>query len=202
MTTTLQAIADRYHVRLDPPCPVALPAGRADLPALCRDLAMTRGAEIGVWKGEYSLAFCRAIPALTWTCVDPWAPYAAYRDNKNQQALIDQAHAEATEKLSPYRVTFLRMASVAAAPLVPDRSLDVVYLDGNHEAAYIREDLDLWIPKVRPGGLIAGHDYRVNSGKPFIQVKAAVDQYVLDHGIAHWFIFAGDRTPSFLWVVS
>ena len=200
MTETLQAIAARYRVTLTPPYPIALQASRKDLPSLCLALGHTTGAEVGVWKGEYSRAFCEAIPGLQWTCVDPWAPYAEYRDNKNQQDLIDHAFGKATAALRPYAVRFLRMYSEDAAPLVPDQSLDVVYLDGNHEAAFVRQDLALWTPKVRSGGLVAGHDYRVNKHKPHIQVKDAVDRYTAEHGIAPWFIFAGDRTPSFLWV--
>ncbi len=198
---TLMHILKRYTVSAVPPYPVKLKASRKDLPHLCRDLGFHQGAEVGVWKGEYSRAFCEAMPKVAWTCVDPWKPYAAYRDNKNQQDLIDQAYAKAIQTLRPYRVQFLRMTSAEAAPLVPDVSLDVVYLDGNHEDAYIREDLDLWIPKVRPGGLIAGHDYRIHPDKPFIQVKDAVDMYTAERGVSPWFIFAGDKTPSFLWVV-
>ena len=197
--TTLETIADRYHVRLEPPYPISLKMGRAELPRLCRDLSFRSGAEVGVWKGEYSKLFCQA--GLRWTCVDPWAPYAEYRDNKNQQALIDLAYAEAMAKLRPYQPRVLRMISVEAAALVPDGSLDVVYLDGNHESAFILQDVLLWTPKVRAGGIICGHDYRVNSKKPYIQVKPAIDQYTAEQGIAPWFITAADRTPSFLWVI-
>src|SRR3990167_6983093 len=170
MTETLQAIAARYRVTLTPPYPIALQASRKDLPSLCLALGHTTGAEVGVWKGEYSRAFCEAIPGLQWTCVDPWAPYAAYRDNKNQQEAIDHAYAMAQKVLKPYNVRFLRMFSEDAVSFVPDGSLDVVFIDGNHETAYIRQDLDLWTPKVRSGGVIAGHDYRVNRTKPHIQV--------------------------------
>lgn len=201
MNTTLQAIVDRYRVKLDGRLPIELNASRNDLPNLCRELGMTKGAEVGVWKGSYSRAFCEAITNVEWTCVDPWAPYAAYRDNKNEQEKIEHAFAKAKAVLQPYNVRFLRMHSEDAAPLVPDRYLDVAYLDGNHEAAYVRQDLEMWAQKVRPHGLLAGHDYRIRTDKPFIQVKKTVDRYVQEKAIAPWFIFTGDRTPSFLWVV-
>jgi hypothetical protein len=201
-SVTLAAIQSRYGVSLEGPFPIHLPAGRSDLPALCRDLGVRRGVEVGVWKGAYSEEFCRAIPGVQWTCVDPWAPYADYREKKNDATLIANAYAEAMERLAHYDCAFLRSSSVEAAEAFPAGSLDVVYIDGNHEAPFVRQDLETWSSKLRPGGILAGHDYRVPpESKPFIQVKAAVDQYVSDLAIAPWFIFAGDRTPSFLWVL-
>lgn len=203
VSDALRAIVDRYRVRLDQPGPIRLPAGRADLPKLCRELGMRRGAEVGVWKGAYSLEFCKAIQGLTWLAIDPWAPYAAYREKKNDAILIAQAYEEARAKLAPYQCTLVKSSSLQAAAEVRDGSLDVVYIDGNHEAPFVLEDLAAWTPKLKPGGLLCGHDYRVPpDSKPFIQVKAAVDRFVADREIAPWFIFAGDKTPSFMWAVN
>lgn len=202
MNATLQAIQKRYGVSLDGPFPIHLKAGRSDLPRLCHELGMKRGAEVGVWKGAYSEEFCRSMPGVEWLAIDPWAPYADYREKKNDAVLIADAYAEAKARLAPYSSTFMRMPSLEAASWIEDSSLDVCYIDGNHEAPFVRQDLETWTLKLRPGGLICGHDYRVPpESKPFIQVKAAVDQYVSDHAIAPWFIFAGDKTPSFMWVI-
>ena len=198
MNATLQAIAARYQVSLDAPSPIKLNAKRTDLPRLCLSLGFTKGAEVGVWKGEYSRLFCEV--GFEWTCVDPWIAYPEYADNKNNASQIANAFALASDTLKPYRPTFLRMPSVDGARLVPDGSLDIVYLDGNHTAPFVRADVEAWAPKVRPSGLDAGHDYRMNPNKPFIQVKQAIDRYTADHQIAPWFIFAGDSSPSFLWV--
>lgn len=202
MNATLQAIQKRYGISLDGPFPIRLKAGRSDLPRMCQSLGMKRGAEVGVWKGAYSEEFCRAMPGVSWTCVDPWAPYADYREKKNDAALIADAYAEARKRLAPYRCSFVQASSLVGAEQIEDGSLDVCYVDANHEAPFVRQDIETWTPKLRSGGLICGHDYRVPpESKPFIQVKAAVDQYVSDHAIAPWFIFAGDSTPSFMWVV-
>lgn len=197
---TLARIAARYRTEADSSGLVKLAAGRSDLPLLCRDLGFRRGAEVGVWKGAYSEEFCKA--GLQWTCVDPWAPYADYREKKNDPLLIGEAYQEAQRRLNGYACTYLRMSSLEAAEQVPDGSLDVVYIDGNHEAPFVRADLEAWTRKVRPGGILSGHDYRVPpASKPFIQVKDAVDRYVAELGIAPFFVLAGDSTPSFFWVV-
>jgi hypothetical protein len=198
---TLAAIQGRYNVRITGPMPIALPAGRSDLPHLCKMIGVRRGAEVGVWKGAFSEEFCKGIPGVEWFAVDPWMPYADYREKKNNATLIAKAYEEAHDRLSPYRCQLVQSHSLEAAVHIADGSLDVVYIDGNHEADFVRKDLEAWSPKVRAGGLMAGHDYRdPPSTKPFIQVKAAVDRYVADAAISPWFIFAGDKTPSFLWV--
>lgn len=205
MTTVMHALTTltaRGAIDLSGQQPIRLDLGKADLPAIFRSCGFTRGAEIGVWKGGLSEAFCKGMPDLEMFCVDPWAPYAEYRESKNHPVLIEAAYQEALVRLKPYRCTFLRMTSAQALPFVEDRSLDFVYLDGNHERSFVLADLEGWTEKVRHGGVIAGHDYRDAPEKPYIQVKPAVDEYVALHGIAPWFLLTADRTPSFLWVVA
>lgn len=205
LTTTSQTvehIADRYRVALDGPGPVRLNVGRDGLPALALALGLQRGAEVGVWKGEYSKRFCAA--GFIWLAIDPWAPYVAFEpETKNNAALLESAFREAQQRLSIYPgCAIVRKKSLEAAKDVRDGSLDLVYIDGNHSETYVRQDLEAWAPKVRRGGIVAGHDYRVNAAKPFIQVKAAVDEYVREHDIGPLFLMAADRSPSFFWVVA
>lgn len=189
------------------PLPRRLRMRRDDLPALCRALKFRQGAEIGVWKGAFSAAFCKAEPKLHMLCVDPWLSYPAWLDTKNAmppedgQRMIDEAYQKAVATLTPLNCTIVRKFSLDAAQDVPDRSLDFVFIDGNHVYDAVLADLTAWAPKVRTGGLVAGHDYRVFSNKPTIHVVEAVHAYTKRHAIDPWYITAGDRTPSFLWVV-
>lgn len=205
-TSALERLLAHPRVKGSSGTPIALRMGRAELPALCRDLGFTRGAEIGVWKGVYSAAFCQA--GLHMLCVDPWVSYPAWLDTKNslppEQAaeFMAEAHQIACERLAPFNCTIVRKFSAEAAADVPDRSLDFVYIDGNHVYDAVIEDLTLWAPKVRAGGIVAGHDYRVFENKPTIHVVDAVQAYTAEHQIDPWFITAADRTPSFLWVVN
>lgn len=188
--------------------PTRLPQmGRAHLPGLCRDAGFTRGAEVGVWKGAFSATFCEANPQMHMLCVDPWVSYPAWQDTKNalappaQERLMDGAYRTAMERLRSLNVTIMRAFSADAASQVQNRSLDFVFIDGNHVYDAVREDLTCWAPKVRPGGFLAGHDFRVFARKPFVQVVLAVTDYTAAHQIDPWFVLAADRTPSFLWVV-
>jgi predicted O-methyltransferase YrrM len=55
-------------------------------------------------------------------------------------------------------VTSHRLTSIQAAANWPDATLDMVFLDADHRFASVREDIAAWLPKLRPGGTMAGHD--------------------------------------------
>jgi methyltransferase family protein len=61
------------------------------------------------------------------------------------------------------------------APRFTDRQFDLVFIDANHETPFVRQDIALFRPKLKVGGILCGHDY----GNP-CGVKAAVDLDVPD----------------------
>ena len=179
---------------------------RKHLPALMLYLGFTQGAEIGVWRGAYSAMFCEVSPTIHMLCVDPWASYQGWLDTKNAmpreeaEVFIEEAHQMARERLAPLNATIVRKFSTEAAQDVPDRSLDFVYIDGNHVFDAVMEDLTVWSTKVKSGGIVAGHDYRHFTNKPTIHVVEAVNTFTAQHKINPWWLLTRDKTPSFLWV--
>lgn len=126
---------------------------------LCCERGIRRAVEVGTDRGLFAEPFL-----ARWTigeilvCVDPWAPYAAMPFDRTPDLLI------AAQLLAPFRsrVRLLRMTSLEAArqlPGLPYHSPGFVYIDGNHDLEAITEDLAAWWPLVRPGGILAGHDY-------------------------------------------
>lgn len=175
--------------------------GRGELVRVLARMGATTGAEIGVWEGKFSETICAGIPGLHLYAIDPWAPYAAYREVKNDKARLDEAHRQTCQRLAPFQATVMRMTSLQAAKKMPDRSLDFVYIDSNHEASHVDADLRAWAPKVRLGGVLAGHDYFSNPKKPFIQVVPVVDAFTAERSISPWFVLAKDKSPSYAWEV-
>jgi len=51
------------------------------------------------------------------------------------------------------------MKTVEAAKLFENGSLDFVFVDAGHDYESVAEDIHYWLPKVKSGGMIAGHDY-------------------------------------------
>ena len=57
-----------------------------------------------------------------------------------------------------------------------NESLDFVFIDAEHAYENIKKDILVWMPKVKNGGILAGHDYPLDSIPPFPGVKLAVDE--------------------------
>jgi methyltransferase family protein len=83
------------------------------------------------------------------------------------------------------RTTLIHLPSERAVTLFDDHYFDCVYLDGNHSYEAIANDISLWKPKVKHGGILSGDDYI----QPWGGVIKAVDELLEDRhliGQAWW----------------
>jgi hypothetical protein len=71
----------------------------------------------------------------------------------------------------------LRMPSEQAAGLFEDGTLDLVFLDADHDYQAVRRDLEAWFPKVKRRGLLGGHDYL---HPDFPGVRRAADEFFME----------------------
>jgi len=163
---------------------------RDELPVLLNARGLHgRGAEIGVKLGMYSDELLSNWHGEELVSIDPWlsADPDEYVDRSNvSQEEFDSYYEQTRERLSRHgsRSTIWRMTSVEAAARVPAKSFDFVYIDARHDYVSVKEDLEAWCAKVRPGGILAGHDY-VDGDLPQgeFYVKSAVDEFFGERGI-------------------
>ena len=183
---------------------------RTELPVLLNERRLFGcGVEVGVQLGEYSSTILKYWRGMHLISVDPWLADdpGKYVDIANVPQSQHELRYQATcAKLAPFgsRSSIWRMTSLEAAPKIADYSLDFVYIDARHDYASAMEDLEAWYPKVRPGGIVAGHDYldgHFAAGE--FGVKSAVDEFfgtrelrvfqtLLD---APWFTFMVEVPP-------
>ena len=142
------------------------------------------GVELGVKQGEFAEQVLNAWPACSaYTLVDPWRHQASYADVAN---VADAKHSEfmteALQRTARFgsKVRVLRKMSFEAVADFADGdcSLDFVYVDAVHDYEGALRDLVDWWPKLRPGGIMAGHDYLdgINVAGVF-GVQTAVDRF-------------------------
>lgn len=144
------------------------------------------GVEVGTDHGKYAQQLCEGIPGLSLYCVDPWVPYKE-GDEVHDQEEMDNIYNEAQQRLEPYDVLFHKRTSMDAVKLFDDNFQDFVFIDGNHSYENVLEDITEWTKKVKPGGIVAGHDYKVDTVNDYGVIEA-VEKYTKDNHICPWFI--------------
>lgn len=173
-----------YATRLDRiPC-------REELPAVLNARGLTGiGVEVGVRRGTYSHLLLWNWKGEKLVSIDPWLEDArdAYVDKSNvSQSTHERLYEDTKKRLAPFgpRSEIWRLTSVQAAERLEDRSVDFVYIDARHDYDSVLEDLRAWFPKVRAGGILAGHDYvtgRFPQGD--FGVRQAVDEFFGEHDL-------------------
>jgi len=136
------------------------------------------GAEIGVLNADTSCHLLEEFPRLRMVCVDPWRPYDEHEPIRTGDKMSDFEKIALT-RLGHYqdRAMIIKDFSVNAAPRIPDHSLDFVFIDALHTYDAVKADIRAWYPKVRPGGIVAGHDYN------WPGVRQAVDEFAAHYEI-------------------
>lgn len=199
---TLNYILDKYNVTAYDDKPIYLDIGRfKDVPRLFNELGFKKGAEIGVHEGSYSRWLVRQIKGLKLYGIDLWDSYPGYKDFQKHN--LHEAKQKAIDNVKGYDVEFIQDWSDKAADQFEDGSLDFVFIDGNHQFEWVVADIAKWSKKVRPGGIVYGHDYddytnhrRWNE----MSVIPAVDGWVKAHKIAPLFIVSRNKNKSWLYV--
>lgn len=118
-------------------------------------------AEIGCWIGESTLLFANAVKKVY--AIDAWDIQMS-----NEPVLSDNSFALAEEifdkNVSIFKnIIKIKNTSFIASQILKDKSFDLVYIDANHDYYSVLGDIRVWLPKVKDGGIIAGHDYIANS---------------------------------------
>jgi len=145
-------------------------------------------AEIGVRGGHNALDMLNSNAIEKLILVDPYMPY--YDDEEFfDQATMDKFRAEMIQRLDRFgkanKIDFQLFTSKVASQMYQDGYFDYVYIDGLHTYEAVKEDSELWYPKIKKNGIIAGHDY--------IDFKEGLRMAVDEFGKAHNLILMREK---------
>ena len=137
--------------------------------------------EVGSWKGKsvsyIAVEIINSGKDIKCYAVDTWN---GSKEHQNDISVISNSLYELfLDNSEPVKnvVVPVRKSSLEAAKDFSDGSIDVVYLDASHEYDDVKDDILAWLPKVKQGGILAGHDYTWES------VKRAVDETLGENSI-------------------
>lgn len=94
--------------------------------------------------------------------IDPWTQQQTYVDSANvNNAMQNVKYENAKQRLRKYenRIELIRKYSSDAHMQFEDNSIDFIYIDGRHDYCGVYEDLQLYYPKLKCNGIMAGHDF-------------------------------------------
>jgi hypothetical protein len=137
--------------------------------------------EIGAWKGKSicyaAVEIINSGKNITIDSVDTWEGSPGESVIMNDKSIKNNTlYNEFIKNIEPVKhiVTPVKMPSVEAAKLYEDKSLFFVFIDGSHLYESVKEDILAWLPKVKSGGFIGGHD--IDQTEEFNGVRKAVDE--------------------------
>lgn len=213
---TLEYLIDKYNIDFKKKNPrgekyTEIPnVGRNELAKICRELGFKKGVEVGVERGRFSEVLIKENPQMELYGVDLYKKYDGYGDFK-LDSTFRNLYKEGHGRLDKYpNYHFIRKYSMDAVKDFEDNSLDFVYIDANHKFASVVEDIHYWQKKIRPGGIICGHDFFKQSSAEKVHVYRAVIAYTACYEIKPWFVLGAeandeglirDKLRSWMWVV-
>lgn len=147
------------------------------------------GAELGVFKGEFSGRILEIVEPSELHLVDPWwtaygeyyPDWGIYTDNgrlRCRDAYKAAQQSVASANRFGTNVTFHVQDDLAWLASQPDISLDWIYIDSSHEYEHTRAELDIARTKVKPGGLVCGDDWTEEEGHVHAGVAKAGREFL------------------------
>jgi hypothetical protein len=147
------------------------------------------GAEVGVWKGDFSKMILMQKKVQKYILIDSYKFQPEFkmrwyggRIAKSQQDM-DRLFFNVKNDIEKYpkgetETVFFRMDSSEASSHIDNDYLDFVYIDGNHSFEYVQSDLHSYYPKVKVGGYIILDDWNWRDESGVKSIRAAVTSYI------------------------
>jgi len=140
--------------------------------------------EVGTWKGK-STSFMGVVIAnsgkkIRFDCIDTFKGSTEHQNDPSivNGTLFDE-FIHNTKPIQQY-INPIVSDSVEAAKNYEDGSVDFIYLDGDHSYGGLCRDIEAWLPKLKPGGVIAGDDI---NNPDFPDVPNAILKFISDFDI-------------------
>lgn len=144
----------------------------------------SRFVEVGVYQGKsaayMAVEIANSGKDIRFDCID---------------IEMDVAHMQSILSRAGDFVTAMRGDSVSMSNSYEDESLDFVWIDADHSPAAINADINAWLPKVKPGGYIGGHDWSPNH---YNGIHEACDRLIPGYELYVGDLWASHQVKSFL----
>jgi len=142
--------------------------------------------EVGVWKGHSISYLAEQNPNSKIYAVDLFDETYRYKKDKlkKQVPFIYEIYNLNLHRFNVRdRITDIKGFSWESASKFENGEIDFVYIDADHRYRSVKKDLDAWFPKIKAGGIFAGHDYEPYANQSHPGVKKAVDEFAVKNNL-------------------
>jgi predicted O-methyltransferase YrrM len=151
--------------------------------------------ELGCYKGK-STSFIgveihKRKRDIEFIAVDSFQGATNSTDENEFKAYQDISDFEETYRYNVYqlgnKITTIKALSHEAADMFDDESVSVCFIDAGHSYDAVKKDIEAWLPKMKPNGIMAGHDYKAWEGVN----QAVTEVFGTPHKVENdcWFIY-------------
>ena len=135
-------------------------------------------AEVGVNEGDFSRRILTYAQPSKLHLIDVWS------SDRYHEGLMYVVQNKFATEIAKKVVQIHRGYSTTVLPQFEDHTFDWVYIDTDHTYATTSAELEICAKKVKPGGIIAGHDYITGDWKLRVRygVVEAVNEFCVKHG--------------------
>ncbi len=174
---------------------------REEIPTLLKLFGLTdRICELGVAKGDNLWTMIKHGFPKYALAIDVWSeevcPYYTQKYHDSNYEKVQRVFAVA-RKWSGSEIDIIKGDHSILVDNYEDESFDYVYIDSSHLYEDTVRDIAQWWPKVKKGGIIAGHDYSDGKGGIYGVIQA-VDEFVEANNIEYIHI-TREQTKS--WII-
>jgi len=137
--------------------------------------------EIGVHNGEHAFVINEILQPKKLFLVDSWGRDGVYNPGNESNQYWDECLLKTMSRFTQHQhVEIICGASHTESAKFRNGMFDFIYIDADHAYEAVKKDLENWFPKLRPGGIIAGHDYTDDF---FVEIGVikAVDEFRINN---------------------
>ena len=142
------------------------------------------GVEIGVSEGENARDILQNMNIKMLYAVDVWDEYHDH-GKRTTERFLSKVYEEFWNDVN---IKIVKLDSVSASKMFKDNSVDFVYIDGNHSYKFVLKDIESWLPKIKEGGVLCGHDYKKDVLEAVTDLFGEVQHGTCQNGDEDWMI--------------
>jgi precorrin-6B methylase 2 len=153
-------------------------------------------AEVGVFRGDFSEFIYSNLNPMELHLIDIFngITHSGDKDGKNVITIdLNESYESLLEKYKDKNVKIHKGLSDKILNSFDDNYFDIIYIDAGHSYEEVKKDLEVSYNKLKPGGILSGHDYEP---KRHIEVFMAVSQFCFENNLKIEYL-TNDGCPSY-----